>query len=287
MVLVGVVIVLAGVLAASTFRGNVVKATPAPQTPGVTQPPVFGLRADSYSCGGTIVEFVALSLLPTAPPSGAISSEPVASQAGTTSASAKARVTTSATAAASVAGPGDPAVALAQVVSRYPSTLPATGWAPEASLAQGTVYVAANDKTPAPFAFVALALVGGKWVASAYGDCEPVVAPGAGSALSPIPWKVSGTVDKTATTLNLLFQSNLCGKAFPGPTVWYAQGNVTVTLWARATADSAGSTGSCSATVETAHYQLGLAEGIGSRQLRTGPASAAKPAEVAPVASGS
>ena len=284
MVLVGVVIVFAGVLAASTFRGSGVKATPAPQTPEVTQPPAFGLKADSYSCGGTTV---ALSLLPTAAPSGAISSEPVASSAGTTSASAKARATTSATAAASVSGPGDPAVALAQVVSRYPSILPAAGWAQEGGSAKDAVYVASNDKTPAPFAFVDLAIVGGKWVANGYGDCEPVVGPGAGSALSPIPWNVSGTVNKTATTLDVLFQSNLCGKAFVGTTVWYAQGNVTVTLWARATADSAGGTGACSGTVETAHYTLPLAEGIGSRQLRTGPASAAKPADGAPVSSGS
>jgi hypothetical protein len=283
MVLAGVAIIVLSVLAIGALsvlaigalRGSGAAATPAthaPQTPEVTQPPAFGLKADSYSCGGTTV---ALSSLPTVPPSGAISSEPVASNAA------------SATSAASVSGPGDPAVALAQVVSLYPSILPAAGWAPEGGSALNVVYVASNSKTPAPFAFVDLAIVGGKWVANGYGDCEPVVAPGAGSALSSIPWKVSGTVDKTATTLNLLFQSNLCGKAFVGTTVWYAQGNVTVTLWARATADSAGGTGSCSTTVETAHYTLALAEGIGSRQLRTGPASDAKPAEGAPAASGS
>jgi hypothetical protein len=170
------------------------------------------------------------------------------------------------------------------VVSRYPSILPATGWAPEGGSALTIVYVAASNKTPAPFAFVDLAIVGGKWVGNAYGDCEPVAAPNSGSALSPISWKVSGAVDKAATTLNILFQSNLCGQAFVGTTIWYAQGSVTVTLWARSTTDAAGGAGSCSTTPESAHFTVVLAEGIGSRQLRTGPASAAKPADGAPTA---
>ena len=150
MVLAGVAIIVLSVLAIGALRGNgaaATPATPAHQTPEVTQAPAFGLKADSYSCGGTTV---ALSLLPTAPSSGAISSEPVASSAGTK------------TASTSISGPGDPAVALAQVVSRYPSILPATGWAPEGGSAKDNVYVASNDKTPAPFAFVDLAIVGGK-----------------------------------------------------------------------------------------------------------------------------
>jgi len=271
MILAGMAIVAVGVLAASAFQGSRAASTPAPQTPAVTPAPAIGLTADSYSCGGTAVP---RSSIPTAPPSAASSSTSVASNAATTTATP--------TAIVSASGPGDPAVALAEFVSHHPSILPATGWAPEGGSAMGIVYVAANDKTPAPFAFVDLALVGGKWVARAYGDCEPVVAPGAGSALSPIPWKVSGPLDKTATKLNLLFQSNLCGEAFVGTTVWYAQGSVTVTLWARSTADSAAGARSCSTTVETAHFTLVLAEGTGSRQLRTGPSSSAKPAEGAP-----
>ena len=267
MVLAGVVTLAGAVLAAAAFWGSSVSPRPALQTLGVTPAPAIGLKADSYSCGWTTI---ALSSIPTAPPSAASSSAPVASNATTT------------TAFASASGPGDPAVALAEVASRYPSILPATGWAPEGGSSLNMVYVAPNSKTPAPFAFVDLAIVGGKWVASAYGDCEPVVAPGAGSALSPIQWKVSGTVDEAATTLSILFPSNLCGEAFVGTTVWYGQGSVTVTLWARATADSAGGAGSCSTTVETARFTVVLAGGIGGRQLRTGPASAAKPAEGAP-----
>jgi hypothetical protein len=268
-VVVLVVVIASAVLAISAFQRGGASPTPtatapADQTAEVTPTPPLGLTADAYSCGGTA--FVPGSTSTAAPASAAAS---VAAPAGS---------------ASSAAGPGDPAIAMQAAVSRLPSILPVSGWAPAGGSAGHVVYVAANNKTPAPFSFVDLGIVGGKWVATAYGDCEPGIAPAVtGSQLSPIHWKVSA-VDTAAPTLKLLFQSNLCGQAFVGTTVWYSQSSVTVTLWARAT-NLQGSVGECSSTVETAPFTITLAEPLGKRQLRTGPASLAKPADGAPVVS--
>jgi hypothetical protein len=272
-VVVLTVVIASAVLAISAFQGKGTSPSPAPQTtaettPEITAGPPLGLTADAYSCGGTA--FVPGSAN-TVVPSVATSTVPSAAGAST---------------GASVAGPGDPAVALAAVTARLSSMLPDSGWAPAGGSGTGIVYVAANHKTPAPFSFVSLAIVSSKWVATAYGDCEPAVAPAVtGSKLSPLPWKVSGSVDPAAPTLKMLFQSNLCGQAFVGTTVWYSQSSVTVTMWARQATELEGGAGSCSTTVETAPFILSLGEPIGTRQLRTGPASAAKPADKAPAAS--
>jgi hypothetical protein len=268
-VVVLTVVIASAVLVITTFHANPA-ATPTPTAaPQQVQPavevtaaPPLGLSADSYSCGGT-------AYVPGSTASVVPSGAATAAAAGASS---------------SVSGPGDPAAALAVFVGRLPSILPASGWAPAGGPAGHIVYVAASEKTPAPFAFVDLAIVGNQWVASAYGDCEPAVAAVAASKLSPVYWKVA-TLDKASTTLNVLFQSNLCGEAFVGMTIWYSQTNVTVTLWARKL-DAPDAAASCSATasIQTSPFTLTLAEPLGTRQLQAGPASAAKPADGAPTA---
>jgi hypothetical protein len=252
-----VIVIASAVLAIGTFRGSpapspVPDATSQP-TVEVTPAPPLGLSADAYSCGGT--PFIPGS---TSTPAGA-------APTGTTTAAAS----------SSVAGPGEPSAALQALVARLPSILPATGWSPAGNAPGHLVYVAANNKTPAPFSFVDLAIVGSKWVAAGYGDCEPAAV--AGSTLSPIPWTISA-VDPAAPTLQILFRSNLCGQAFVGMTVWYGQSNVTVTLWARQATELQGGAGVCSSAAVTAPFTVSLAEPLGARQLRSGPASAAKPA---------
>ncbi|MGD0249102.1 MAG: hypothetical protein ABSB75_08630, partial [Candidatus Limnocylindrales bacterium] len=243
--------VVGGVLLLGAWQEGQASPSPTPQpTPEVTEAPPLGLHTDGYSCGG--VAYV---------PDASAGAAPAGESAS--------------------AADGGPWTAVQGIASRLPSILPASGWRPANSAAGRIVYVAPNDTTPAPYAFVEVTGAGSSWAVTGYGDCEPAVPPAvASSVLEPIPWKVAGAVDATGVTLKLSFQANLCNETFVGQTVWYGANGVTITLWARKGPADEGAP--CATVVETASYTLTLAEPLGNRQLQTGPASAARPADGAP-----
>jgi hypothetical protein len=238
-------IVVGGALALGAWQGQQKASPPAEAwTPTPTAAPPLGLQTDTYSCGG-------LTYAPYA-------------QA-------------SETLAAEASGPAD---ALRAAVSRLPAILPAEGWVVAGEVDGAVFYVAPNDLTPAPYAFVEVAAGGSAWSAVAYGDCEPAVP---SATLWPITWRLTGPVDAGSSALNLAFQANLCNAVFVGTTVWYGQSSVTVTFWSRQMGSD--SAASCPASTAMAAFTQRLAEPLGNRQVRTGPASSARPADGAPVVS--
>lgn len=221
-----------------------------------TEPPVFGLDADAYSCGG-------VAFAPGVGPD----ESPTEDVSGS-SASASTAV-------------GGPVGALDEVTARLPDLLPDTGWNPIGGSGTNVTYVALNDRTPAPYSFVDVTLSGRTWTATSYGDCEPALPPaGQASALDPIKWDVVPPVPTSGLEIEAEFQANLCNETFVGSTIWYGPTNVTVTFWARVVS-ATGTGASCTPDSAMAPYTLSLPEPLGAKQLRTGPTSDAKPATTA------
>lgn len=208
-----------------------------------TQAPVLGLDSATYSCGGIKIT----------PP----------------------------TAAASTAPSGaDPA--FQTVEKRLPAILPASGWYIAASSGGDVMYVAPNTLTPAPYSFVLVETASsGTWIAMSWGDCEPAVPPTVpNSDLRPVYWSIAQPPTSTTTALKLQFQTNLCGDAFVGPTVWYSPTGVTITFWARH--DPTGPQPTCLSTVMLSPFTLTLAEPLGKRPILSGPPAAGRLVQAAP-----
>jgi hypothetical protein len=213
-------------------------------TPPPTQGPILGLKTATYSCGG-------LAITPPLPTASA--------------------------------APSGVETVLRGIEQRLPAILPATGWILVASSGGEVLYVAANTRTPAPYAFVLVSSSssGGGWTATSYGDCEPATPPTAPhSDLRAVSWDIAQPPTLATTALKLKFQSNLCGDIFVGQTVWYDSFGVTITFWARH--DPTGPQPSCLSATVMSPFTLTLAEPVGRRQILSGPASAGRVVAVAP-----
>jgi hypothetical protein len=214
-----------------------------PATPTPTPAPVLGLEASTYSCGGVAIT----------PPH----------------------------AEASVAPSGADA-AFRGIEQRLPAILPDAGWFIAADSGGDVMYVAPNTKTPAPYAFVLVETAqSGGWVAMSWGDCEPAIPPTVPSSnLRAVYWSFAQPATSTTTALQLQFQTNLCGDAFVGPTIWYSPTGVTITFWARH--DPAAPQPTCLSSMNMSPFTLTLAEPVGKRPILSGPAGAGRLVAAAP-----
>ena len=246
---VGAVLVFAFMIAVGAFflaggGSNQPSAAPA-TTPLVSSAPspLVGLEATVYMCGGT-------AYLPGAHPSATYGSEVQGARAS-----------------------------LEALVGRLSTILPDTGWNVWSGSATGFVFVAQSDKTAAPFTFVQLANAGSGWVTTAYGDCEPSEPSAAGNLdVIPASWQAVSPASTSDPNLRLQFQLDFCRQSLVGSTVWYSTGDVTVTLWARNLRAPGVRPACAAASLAVGQYSLSLAEGLGQRQLRAGPATNPVPA---------
>ena len=200
-----------------------------------------GLQARLYSCGG-------LRFDPNARPS---PSAPVPAQASSL---------------------------LSQTTARLPDALPQSGWRTTWASDVAIYFVAPSHLTLAPYVFVRVLQdrTSGNWSIVSYGDCEPAVPPVVeDSGFGLPPWAATpGAATAASETIAVLVGTSDCETtSFLGPTIWYTSSTVVVTFWERSRS-SLTSGEACDAVLLTKPYELRLAEPIGSRTLKAGPASA-------------
>jgi hypothetical protein len=248
---VGIVLIFAIVIAGGVFALGALRSGASPSalstgnaaataTPLPPLPTPRPLVATTYMCGGA-------AYVPDAYPA--------------TTASAEARIK------------------LEALTGRLGAILPAAGWHIWSSSADRLVFIAPNEKTSSPFAFVEMKKAGPDWLATSYGDCEPAAPqPSVPSELVVGQWYLPARPAIGSQVVQLEFRLDFCDELLVGPTIWYSSSSVTVTMWGRRTPSVEGASPCPEIAYQAVPYTLALAEPLGGRKLLVGPSTAAKPA---------